>query len=375
MTKKKKIRVPLRKNRQTTPRQRGKFSQQIDVREHSDDHQSRERISRKGAITRYRTIVSSEDAGPGERPLRDVDETGCLMGRVLSPHGGQCLVEADDGAIYQCAVRRLLKSLATDERGSIAAGDRVLFRPNGDAQGLIERVEPRHGVLTRMIRRQKHVLAANVDQVLIVASAAEPRLKPSLIDRYLISADVGEIKPLIAINKADLTDLVELQPLIGTYAQLGYEIVPTSTRTGLGVARLRSLLKGRETALAGQSGVGKTSLINALEPGLNLKTLEVTVESGKGKHTTTAARLLKLSLGGWVVDTPGIRQMELWDVVPDEVERFFLEFQPFLKDCRFPNCSHIHESRCGVKRAVVRGLVSILRYDSYCRIRTGDADE
>ncbi|MBS0260625.1 MAG: ribosome small subunit-dependent GTPase A [Planctomycetes bacterium] len=375
MTKKKKIRVPLRKNRQTTPRQRGKFSQQVDVHEHSDDHQSRERISRKGSITRYRTIVSSAETAPGQQPVRDVDTTGCLIGRVLSPHGGTCVVEAEDGTIYQCAVRRLLKSLATSERGSIAAGDRVLFRPDGIGQGLVERVEPRHGVLTRMIRRQKHVLAANVDQVLIVASAAEPNLKPSLIDRYLISANVGDIKPIICINKADLVDLVELQPLIGTYAQLGYEIVATSTRTGLGISRLKHLLQGRETALAGQSGVGKTSLINSFEPSLNLKTLAVTVETGKGKHTTTAARLLKLSFGGWVVDTPGIRQMELWDVNPVEVERFFLEFQPYLKDCRFPNCSHIHESRCGVKRAVVRGLISILRYDSYCRIRTGDADE
>jgi ribosome biogenesis GTPase len=375
MGKKKKIRVPLRKNRQTTPRQRGKFSQQVAADEHSDDHQSRERISRKGSITRYRTIVSSEVAAPGRQPQRDVDMAGCLTGRVLSPHGGQCLVEAADGALYQCAVRRLLKSLSTDERGTIAAGDRVLFRPDGDGQGLIERVEPRQGVLTRKIRGQKHVLAANVDQVLIVASAAEPTLKPSLIDRYLISASVGAIHPIICINKVDLADLVELQPLIGTYAQLGYDVVPASARTGLGISRLKALLSGRETALAGQSGVGKTSLINALEPALNLKTLEVTVETGKGKHTTTAARLLKLSIGGWVVDTPGIRQMELWDVIAVEVERFFLEFQPFLKDCRFPNCSHIHESRCGVKRAVVRGLISNLRYDSYCRIRTGDADE
>lgn len=375
MAKKKKIRVPLRKNRQTTPRQRGKFSQQVDAAEHSDDYSSRERISRKGAVTRYRTILSSEESVPGRQPQRDVDTEGCLVGRVLSPHGGLCLVESDDGTVYQCAVRRLLKSLATDERGSVAAGDRVLFRPDGVGQGLIERVEPRHGVLTRKIRGQKHVLAANVDQVLIVASAAEPTLKPSLVDRYLISAAAGEIRPIICINKADLGDLVELQPLIGTYAQLGYDIVPTSTRTGLGIARLKALLAGRETALAGQSGVGKTSLINALEPGLHLKTLEVTEETGKGKHTTTAARLLKLSFGGWVVDTPGIRQMDLWDVVPDEVERFFLEFQPFLKDCRYPNCSHIHESRCGVKRAVVRGLISNLRYDSYCRIRTGDSDE
>jgi ribosome biogenesis GTPase len=298
----------------------------------------------------------------------------CLVGRVLSPRGGECLVEGEDGRVYECTVRRLLKSLATDERAAVAAGDRVLFLPAAGDQGVIERVEARRGVLSRKTRGHKHVLAANVDQVLIVASAADPPLKPSLIDRYLISAAVGGIRPVICINKVDLTDFVDLQPVIGTYSQLGYDVVSTSIRMGLGIARLAHLLQGRETALAGQSGVGKTSLINALEPGLDLKTVEVTAETRKGKHTTTAARLLRLSFGGWVVDTPGIRQMELWDVVRGEVERFFLEFQPFLRECRYPNCSHIHESRCGVKRAVVRGLVSNLRYESYCRIRMDDSD-
>jgi ribosome biogenesis GTPase len=374
MAKKKKIRVALRKNRQTTPRQRGQFSQEIAANSNLDDYGPNERISRKGAITRRRTIMSADEAPAGQPPVRDVDTAGCLAGRVLSPHGGECLVEADDGRTYECTVRRLLKSLATDERAAVAAGDRVLFRPSVGDQGVIERVESRRGVLTRKTRGHKHVLAANVDQVLIVASAAEPPLKPSLIDRYLISASVGGIRPLICINKIDLGDFVELQPLVGTYSQLGYDVVSTSTRTGSGIARLKHLLRGRETALAGQSGVGKTSLINSLEPGLDLKTHEVTAETGKGKHTTTAARLLRLSFGGWVVDTPGIRQMELWDVVAGDVERFFLEFQPFLRECRFPNCSHIHERRCGVKRAVVRGLVSNLRYESYCRIRSDAAD-
>jgi ribosome biogenesis GTPase len=313
-----------------------------------------------------------------------VDLAACLPGRVISPRGGEYLVEADDGRLFECAVRRLLQSLASDDRTAVAAGDRVLFRPAGATpsakgqsratQGVIERIEPRRGVLTRKIRGQKHVLVANVDQVLIVASAADPPLKPSLIDRYLISAAAGGIRPVICINKVDLADLVELQPVIGTYSQLGYDIVATSIVTGMGVSRLKFLLAGRETALAGQSGVGKTSLINSLEPGLNLKTVEVTEETRKGKHTTTAAKLLRMSFGGWLVDTPGIRQMELWDVVPEEVEGFFLEFHPFLRECRYPNCSHTHEARCGVKRAVVRGLVSHQRYESYCRIRTGDGD-
>ena len=379
MAKKKKIRVALRKNRQTTPRQRGRFSQDIDSDKNLDEFSPGERISRKGAITRHRTIVSSAAGSSGGPAVRDVATAECLAGRVLSPHGGECLVEAENGRIYECSVRRVLKSLATDERAAVAAGDRVLFLPaggdlSGSNQGVIERVEARHGVLTRKTRGHKHVLAANVDQVLIVASAADPPLKPSLIDRYLISATVGGIRPVICINKVDLADFVDLQPVIGTYSQLGYDVVATSARTGLGVARLKFLLKGRETALAGQSGVGKTSLINSLEPGLDLKTVEVTAETRKGKHTTTAARLLRLSFGGWVVDTPGIRQMELWDVFQGDVERFFLEFQPFLRECRYPNCSHIHESRCGVKRAVVRGLVSNLRYESYCRIRMDDAD-
>ena len=374
MSKKKKIRVALRKNRQTTSRQRGRFSQEIDSDKNLDEFSPGERISRKGAITRHRTIMSAGEGRSGEQPVRDVATAECLPGRVLSPHGGMCRVEANDGRVYECTVRRLLKSLATDERAAVAAGDRVLFLPAGGNQGVIERVEARRGVLTRKTRGHKHVLAANVDQVLIVASAADPPLKPSLIDRYLISAAVGGIRPVICINKIDLADFVELQPVIGTYSQLGYDVVSTSARTGLGIARLKHLLTGCETALAGQSGVGKTSLINFLEPSLDLKTLEVTAETRKGKHTTTAARLLRLSFGGWVVDTPGIRQMELWDVVKDDVERFFLEFQPFLRECRYPNCSHMHESRCGVKRAVVRGLVSNLRYESYCRIRMDDAD-
>jgi ribosome biogenesis GTPase len=373
MTRKRKIRVPLRKNRQKAPRQRGLRPEQIGPEGELEAFGGDERISGKGDLTRYRTIISSEAEG-NSAPLRDVDAAECLAGRVLSPRGGGCLVQAEGGSVYECAVRRMLKNIASADRTAVAAGDRVLFRQVAEGQGVIERVEPRHGILTRKIKGRKHVLAANVDQVLIVASAVDPPLKPSLIDRYLISAATGNIRPLICINKADLADLVDLQSIVGTYAQLGYEVLATSARSGLGLERLRRLCRDRETALAGQSGVGKSSLINALEPGLNLRTLEVASESRKGKHTTTAAHLLPLSLGGWVVDTPGIRQMELWDVVPEEVERFFFEFHPFLRDCRFADCSHRHEADCGVIHAVRRGLISWLRYESYCRIREGDAD-
>src|SRR5579859_995829 len=180
MAKKKKIRVPLRKNRQNTPRQRGRFAQQVDDDPDLDNLRQDERISRKGAVTRHRTILSSAEGAAGQAPLRDVDPAACLPGRVISPRGGEYLVEAEDGRLFECSVRRLLQSLASQDRTAVAAGDRVLFRPAGGApggvptgamQGVIERIEPREGVLTRKIRGQKHVLVSNVDQVLIVASA------------------------------------------------------------------------------------------------------------------------------------------------------------------------------------------------------------
>ena len=370
MAKKKKIRVSLRKNREKKPR-RNRLEQLQQGPEHDiADLPTDERISGKGDLTRHRTIMSLE--GDPAAPKRDVG-TECLHGRVLSPRGSGCIVQAEDGVRYECTVRRLLKTLSSSERTAVVAGDRVLFTPAGDQQGVIERVEARQGTLSRRTRGQEHVLVANVDQVLIVASAADPQLKPSLIDRYLISAALGDIRPIICINKVDLANVVELQPIAGLYSQLGYEVVLTSARQGMGIERLKHLLRNQQTAIAGQSGVGKSSLINAVEPGLCLKTGDVSVDTRKGRHTTTNANLLELSFGGWVVDTPGIRQFELWDIDPAEIDGYFVEFKPFVTRCKFSSCSHTHESGCAVKLAVSQGFISLLRYDSYFRIHCGDS--
>jgi len=254
-------------------------------------------------------------------------------------------------------------------------GDVVLFRPKGDEEGVIERVEPRHGVLARRTHGREHIVAANVDQVAIVVSADQPPLKPGLIDRFLISAEKGGLRPLVCINKIDLVDVQWLQPIVGLYAQLGCDVVLTSATTGWGLDRLRWLLRGRQTVFAGQSGVGKSSLLNAIQPGLQLKVGEVSAWSGKGRHTTRRAELLPLDFGGWVVDTPGIRQLELWDVVPEEVEGFFVEFRPFVPKCKFPDCMHTHEIQCGVKQAVQLGLISQLRYESYCKIYADELED
>ncbi|HJZ55234.1 MAG TPA: ribosome small subunit-dependent GTPase A, partial [Gemmataceae bacterium] len=177
------------------------------------------------------------------------------------------------------------------------------------------------------------MLVANVDQLVIVISLVEPDLKPHLIDRYLVVAQQGGLKPVLCLNKADLADPIPLQPLVGAYAQLGIPTLLTSARTGVGIDRLREWLKGRATVFSGQSGVGKSSLLNAIQPGLGLAVKSVSEVNQKGRHTTTYAQLLKLDFGGWVVDTPGVRQLQLWDTRPEEVEGFFPEFRPFVPLC------------------------------------------
>ncbi|MCL4111143.1 UNVERIFIED_CONTAM: hypothetical protein GTU68_058909 [Idotea baltica] len=263
--------------------------------------------------------------------------------------------------------------MSREARNAVVTGDHVQFVPADDGKGVIERVEPRTGVLSRSSRHQEHVIVSNVDQVLIVVSADDPPLKPGLIDRYLISSEKGNVRSIICINKVDLVSETELQPLVGMYASIGYDVVLTSTTANLGAARLRHLLRDRETVLSGQSGVGKSSLLNLIQPGLSLATNEVSSETGKGRHTTRRAVLLPLEFGGWVADTPGVRQFGLWDVLPEEVEGFFVEFRPFVTLCRFPNCTHTHEHKCGVKMATTRGMIARQRYDSYLRILDEDA--
>ena len=396
MAKKKKIRVDMRKNRSKPPRERQwtRGFQEHGFAEEATT--SGERVRAKGELSRRRTIIQDESAT--EMPA--VDMATCLPGRVLRVHGLVCVVEADNGRSFRCAVRRLLRTLATDERNIVTTGDRVWFRPatvkeasaegvpltptppsqgergwgeGADLEGLIERVEPRHGLLTRASRGREHVLVANVDQVVFVVSLVEPELKPHLVDRYLASAEQGGIRPILCFNKADRVEPARYQSLIGFYNQLGVPALLTSATTGTGLGFLRARLVGRQTVFTGQSGVGKSSLLNAIQPGLGLRVREVSETTQKGKHTTTTAELIKLDFGGWVVDTPGVRQFQLWDMIPEEAEGFFAEFRPFVHLCAYPDCMHTHEDRCAIKRAVYRRQISAARYTSYLGIFAGES--
>jgi ribosome biogenesis GTPase / thiamine phosphate phosphatase len=381
MADKKKIRVELRKNRTKPPRTKD-WTRGFQEHGFADEApRSDERVRAKGDLSRRRTIVQTDDGAAGDESsnMPSVDPAVSKPGRVMQVHGLHSLVATEDGTIYRCAVRRLLKSLATDERSVVATGDNVWLRvspvssrPGDIPEGLIERVEPRHGVLTRDSRGREHVLVANVDQLVIVMSLVEPDLKPHLIDRYLAGAQQGGLAPILCLNKVDLVSPEPLQALIGAYSQLGIPTILTSATTGAGVAALRERLVSRTTVFAGQSGVGKSSLLNAIQPGLDLRVREVSDVNQKGKHTTTTALLLKLDFGGWVVDTPGIRQLKLWRIRPEEVEGLFSEFRPFVAHCSFPDCTHTHEDGCAIQRALHRKLIAARRFTSYLGLYAGE---
>lgn len=385
---KKKIRVDLRKNRSKPPRDH-QWTRGFQEHGYLDQAtEAGERVRSRGDLSRKRTIV--QDVGPDGTEQPSIDPNQTLSGRVLRVHNLFSIVESADGRHFRCALRRLLRTIATDERNLVTCGDHVWFRPASSAdmeqprpldagsssetlpEGMIERVEPRHGMLTRASRGRKHVLVANVDQVVFVVSLVEPELKPHLIDRYLASAELGDIAPILCLNKADLIDPADYQPIVGFYSQLGIPTFLTSVVTGTGIEAVKQKLQGRQTVFSGQSGVGKSSLLNAIEPGLGLRVREVSEVNHKGKHTTTTSELIRLNLGGWVVDTPGVRQFELWDVRPEEVERFFADIRPFVPLCGYPDCTHSHEDRCAVKRALIRRQLSSSRYHSYMGLLSGE---
>ncbi|MEO8495503.1 MAG: ribosome small subunit-dependent GTPase A [Planctomycetota bacterium] len=374
---KKKIRTEFRKKHESRTRNTDLTREFHEHGFEDDESVHSERVSGKGELTRKRTIIG-EDIEHEDASLSvhlDIDEAVCLRGRVLRVHGLQSYVQAEtSGEVFHCATRRLLKSLSTDQRHVVVAGDHVIFRPGSEDGGFIERIEPRHGVISRNSKGRQHVIVANVDQLLIVSSAAEPTLKPNLIDRFLVTAEKGRIRPIICINKIDLVHAADLQPLAGVYGQMGYRVVLMSAATGQGVSQIRQLVRGKESVVAGQSGVGKSSLLNAIDPGLALRVNTVSEENQKGKHTTTTAQLIPLSGGGYIVDTPGIRQFQLWDVIPEEVGGYYRDIRPYVNRCRFPNCTHTHEADCAVKDAVADGRLDTRRYESYCYLHAGDLD-
>ncbi len=296
-----------------------------------------------------------------------------LEGIVVRAHGGHYYVELDSAPadLIDCGLRgRLKQDVASSDL--VAVGDRVRIRLLSENRGIIEEILPRRSVLSRcppLPRPQiEQVIVANVDLVLAVFSIASPPLNPFMLDRYLMACELEELEVTIVANKMDLVQSQRQTRILGLYEGIGYRVVRTSAITTEGLPALRELMRNRLTVLTGPSGTGKSTLLNALWPHLDLETGEISAFHDRGTHTTVVPRLLRPEPGICVTDTPGLRQFRLWNVEPKDLDNLFPEMRPYLSECRFSPCSHIHEPGCAVKAAVERGQISKTRYESYCRV-------
>jgi ribosome biogenesis GTPase len=306
-----------------------------------------------------------------------------LAGLIIKAQSGFFWVATAQGD-YVCRLRGRLKQ-ARRPTDLAAVGDRVTVSVQADGTGMIEHIEPRARVLSRrassglgrgtarsesQVREQ--VLVANPDQVLLVFACAQPEPRPRMLDRYLVATERHKLPAIICANKADLVPPERPLELFGLYARLGYPVLVLSAATGQGIEDLRAVLRGKLSVLSGPSGVGKSSLLNALQPGLGLRAREVSAATTKGRHTTVFSELLPVE-GGYVADTPGIRSLGLWDIQPEELDAYFVEIGPLVDQCEFSDCSHRLEPGCAVRAAVDEGRVARSRYESYLRLRVDQA--
>jgi len=257
----------------------------------------------------------------------------------------------------------------------VAIGDVVGFLDGGDGTGVIKAVVPRKNKLARQAagpQELEQVIVANVDQIMPMVAVAEPRPRWGLLDRYLAAAEAADIPVVICITKIDLVRKKRKQQLLDIveiYREIGYPVLLTSTETGEGVEQFKAAIQGQTSVLVGMSGVGKTSLLNAVQPDLGLRVREISDATGKGKHTTTHLEMFPLDIGGHIIDTPGMRILGLWEVEDEELATLFVEMEPYVGQCKFRlGCTHVHEPGCAIKDAVAEGLISQFRYDSYVRM-------
>jgi ribosome biogenesis GTPase len=286
---------------------------------------------------------------------------------VISVSSGRCRL-FHEGREFDCVIP---SEIAVRQKSALAVGDRVVTEES-DGVTRLSAVLPRRTVLSRpdpLNPRMQRLIAANIDVVVNVVSVKAPPLRPRLIDRFLIAIERGGARAAICVNKIDLLDgdERELAPL-DVYRELGVPVVGVSTKSGEGIDALRALVRGKTGALVGHSGVGKSSILNALDASLDIATAGVSAKRGTGRHTTTAATLHDLGDDTLLIDTPGIRELGLWDLTPETLRTFFPEFEEPSQSCRFNDCTHLHEPDCAVKERAAEGTLSRARYETYVRL-------
>ncbi len=302
-----------------------------------------------------------------------------MRGIVVKSTGSWYTVRDENGVRHQC---KLAGKIRLDKRRTtnpVSVGDRVLIHFNeGDETAVIDEIEPRKNYIIRRsvnLSKQAHILASNIDQAVLVATLILPRTSTGFIDRFLVTAEAYRIPAVIIFNKKDLLD-EQLEPLqnelVHLYMKIGYQVLETSAFDPNDVQKVKDLLKDKTSLIAGHSGVGKSSLINAIQPGLKLKVGDISHVHFKGKHTTTFAELFDLDFGGYIIDTPGIKELGVLEMKREEVGHYFPEFRALMHACRFNNCTHTNEPGCAVRLALEEGLIDPGRYHNYIGILSGE---
>ena len=292
-----------------------------------------------------------------------------MKGLVIKNTGSWYTVLTDDGQLLDCKVKGNFRIKGIRSTNPVAVGDRVIV---GEGNWIVEIEDRRNYIIRKSINlsKQSHIIAANVDQALLVVTVANPQTSTTFIDRFLASAEAYRVPVILVFNKSDLLSDDERhyqQMLITLYETIGYECHAVSAKKGVGIDELRPMFDGKVTLLSGNSGVGKSTLINQLVPGVNLRTAEISDAHNTGQHTTTFSEMIPLnnSLTSWLIDTPGIKGFGTFDIEPEELTSYFKEIFHFSKDCRFSNCTHTHEPGCAVLKALDDHYIAQSRYQSY----------
>ena len=295
---------------------------------------------------------------------------------VYKSTGSWYVVKSDDGGSFNARIKGVLKMDGITSTNPIAVGDKVEaeMENEGERTLTISGIDERKNYIARVSphnKNQHHIIASNLDQCMLFATLKDPKTSQGFIDRFLITAEAYHIPAIIVFNKEDLYKKKELEKfaeLNKMYEEIGYKVVSMSVEKKTGMGEVNDLLKDKVSLLSGHSGVGKSSFINSIFPGLQLKTQDVSGWSGKGLHTTTFAEMFDLPFGGKIIDTPGIRELGLVDIPKQELSHFYPEMRALINDCQFNNCLHINEPGCAVKEAMLNGKIHVERYISYCNI-------